>query len=225
MKQESILLFIRKYFLLYTCILSGILCILYTVRVFTEDSVEVSLIIASINFLYIPVALIFKEKCFPYFYLVYSVILVFLIAFEKTCLFNNFTALFIVCIVIMFDSKKAGIAIVLYFAAVCIAFSINGESVFHFLIHIARSLLFLEIVFYVLSNRFNRKKLVLYEDEEKIIIQLCSGKVYQKEVEGFSENTVYRKLKAARERNGNISKDELIELYRKEHSLDSKKDE
>ncbi len=225
MKQESILLFIRKYFLLSTCILSGILCILYTARIFVEDSFVVSLIIASINLLYIPVALIFKEKCFPYFYLVYSVILVFLIAFEKTCLFNNFTALFIVCIVIMFDSKKAGIAIALYFAAVCIAFSINGESIFHFLIHMARSIWFLEIAFYVLSDRFNRKKLVLYEDEEKIIVQLCSGKVYQKEVEGFSENTVYRKLKAARERNGNISKDELIELYRKEHSLDSKKDE
>ena len=38
----------------------------------------------------------------------------------------------------------------------------------------------------------------------------------QKEVEGFSENTIYRKLKAARERNGNITRDQLVELYRKE---------
>ena len=74
---------------------------------------------------------------------------------------------------------------------------------------------------YVLNNRFERKKLILYEDEIKILEQLRSGKMYQKEVEGFSENTVYRKLKAARERNGNITKDELLELYKKEHPLDS----
>ena len=43
-----------------------------------------------------------------------------------------------------------------------------------------------------------------------------NGKIYQKEVEGFSENTVYRKLKAARERNGNITKEELLKLFKKE---------
>ncbi|UKI56497.1 MAG: hypothetical protein L6V90_04970 [Treponema succinifaciens] len=50
----------------------------------------------------------------------------------------------------------------------------------------------------------------------KILEQLCDGKIYQKEVEGFSENTVYRKLKAARERNGNITREQLISLFKKE---------
>ena len=69
---------------------------------------------------------------------------------------------------------------------------------------------------YVLDNKFERKKLILYDDEIEILSQLCDGKTYQKEVKGFSENTVYRKMKAARERNGSISKDQLIELYKME---------
>ena len=139
-----------------------------------------------------------------------------MIAFEKTFLFNNFTALFIVCIVLMVILRVKYIAISLYFAAVCTAFSINGENVFHFLIHITRSIWFIGSVFFVLENQFERKTLVLYEDEIKILEQLSNGKIYQKEVEGFSENTVYRKLKAARERNGNITKEELLKLFKKE---------
>ena len=59
-------------------------------------------------------------------------------------------------------------------------------------------------------------KTIDYLSEVKILEQLCDGKVYQKEVEGFSENTVYRKLKAARERNGNITREQLIDLFKKE---------
>ena len=83
-----------------------------------------------------------------------------------------------------------------------------------FFIHFFRSIWFLGIVIYVLDNKFERKKLILYDDEIEILSQLCDGKTYQKEVKGFSENTVYRKMKAARERNGSISKDQLIELYK-----------
>ena len=168
------------------------------------------------NFLYIPAAAIFKRKCFSYFYLVYAVILVFMIAFEKTFLFNNYTALFLVCIVIMIKPQVRFVAISLYIAAICVAFSINGESVFHFLIHLTRTFWFFGTVFFVTENNFERKKLILYEDEIKILAQLCDGKIYQKEVEGFSENTVYRKLKAARERNGNLTREQLVELFKKE---------
>ena len=76
-----------------------------------------------------------------------------------------------------------------------------------------RSIWFIGLEIYVLDNNFERKKLILYEDEITILSQICDGKTYQKEVKGFSENTVYRKLKAARERNGNISKEQLIEPF------------
>jgi len=208
--------FLNDHFVLFTSVLSGIICALYIWKGFNEGFFIGTCIIAVMNFIYVLVAAFFKRKCFSYFYLVYSVILVFLIAFEKTFLFNNFTALFIVCIVVMIKPKVKYIAMLLYFAAVCVAFSINGESVFHFLIHIVRGIWFIGSIFFVLENQFERKRLVLYEDEVKILEQLCDGKIYQKEVEGFSENTVYRKLKAARERNGNITREQLVELFRKE---------
>lgn len=209
--------FLNDHFVLFTSVLSGILCTLYVWKAFAEGFFIGTWIIALMNFLYIPAAAVFRRKCFSYFYLSYAVILVFMIAFEKTFLFNNFTALFIVCIVIMIKPRVKYIAILLYFAAICVAFSLNGESVFHFLIHLTRTLWFFGTVFFVIANNFERKKLILYEDEIKILRQLCDGKIYQKEVEGFSENTVYRKLKAARERNGNLTREQLLELFKKEY--------
>lgn len=216
MKKSFFSVFLNDHFVLFTSLLSGILCALYVWKGFAEGFFIGTWIIALMNFLYIPAAAIFKRKCFSYFYLIYAVIIVFMIAFEKTFLFNNFTALFLVCIVIMIKPRVRFIAMSLYFLAICVAFSINGETVFHFLIHLTRTIWFFGTVFFVTENNFERKKLILYEDEIKILIQLCDGKIYQKEVEGFSENTVYRKLKAARERNGNLTREQLIELFKKE---------
>ena len=216
MKKSFFGVFLNDHFVLFTSVLSGILCALYVWKGFSEGFFIGTWVIALMNFLYIPAAAIFKRKCFSYFYLIYAVILVFMIAFEKTFLFNNYTALFLVCIVIMIKPQVRFVAISLYIAAICVAFSINGESVFHFLIHLTRTFWFFGTVFFVTENNFERKKLILYEDEIKILAQLCDGKIYQKEVEGFSENTVYRKLKAARERNGNLKREQLVELFKKE---------
>ena len=216
MKKSFFGVFLNDHFVLFTSVLSGILCALYVWKGFSEGFFIGTWVIALMNFLYIPAAAIFKRKCFSYFYLIYAVILVFMIAFEKTFLFNNYTALFLVCIVIMIKPQVRFVAISLYIAAICVAFSINGESVFHFLIHLTRTFWFFGTVFFVTENNFERKKLILYEDEIKILAQLCDGKIYQKEVEGFSENTVYRKLKAARERNGNLTREQLVELFKKE---------
>ena len=216
MKKSFFGVFLNDHFVLFTSVISGFLCALYVWKGFSEGFFIGTWVIALMNFLYIPAAAIFKRKCFSYFYLVYAVILVFMIAFEKTFLFNNYTALFLVCIVIMIKPQVRFVAISLYIAAICVAFSINGESVFHFLIHLTRTFWFFGTVFFVTENNFERKKLILYEDEIKILAQLCDGKIYQKEVEGFSENTVYRKLKAARERNGNLTREQLVELFKKE---------
>ena len=49
---------------------------------------------------------------------------------------------------------------------------------------------FISIMIYVTTNKYDRKVLILYDDEKKILDQLCHGKIYQKEIEGFSENLV-----------------------------------
>lgn len=201
-------------FILSTSLLSLILSGLYAVRIVTEGFDWKQLVLAIYNFLYIPYIMIFKKKSFAWYYLVYAVILVFIQAFTMTALYNNFSALFVVCIVIMINPKLKLTAIIAYSVAACAAFILNDEDLIHFLMHAARSAWFIIIVTYVFANKYERKSLILYEDEKDILEQLCHGAIYQKEVQGYSENTVYRKLKAARERNGNVTRDELIEMYR-----------
>lgn len=205
---------IKDPFILSTSLLSLILSGLYAVRIVTEGFDWKPLVLTIYNFLYIPYIMIFKKKSFAWYYLVYAVILVFVQAFTMTALYNNFSALFVVCIVIMINPKLKLTAIIAYSVAACAAFILNDEDLIHFLMHAARSAWFIIIVTYVFTNKYERKSLILYEDEKDILEQLCHGAIYQKEVQGYSENTVYRKLKAARERNGNVTRDELVEMYR-----------
>lgn len=223
MKIKQIKSFFNSNFNIFTSVLSLIISILYIARGFLEGFNTGIIIVTAMNLIYIPLVFIFKRQGFSIFYLIYAVILIFLISFEETKLFNNYTALFMVCIVMMLRPELELFIWIIYFITVSIAFAINDEKIIHFFIHIVRSLWFITIVSYVLNNRFQRKKLILFDDEKKILNQLCQGKVYQKEVEGFSENTIYRKLKAARERNGNITRDQLVEMYRKEKEQEETK--
>lgn len=203
-------------FILFTVLVSLVLGMLYLWKGVKMGFPPFGCIIIALNFLYIPFAFIFSKKGFPYFCLAYSAVLIFSTAFEQTYLYNNYTALFIVCVVIMIKPKLRIPAIVFYFVMVTVAFALNEEILYQYFIHIVRSIWYIGIVEFVLNDKFKRKKLVLYEDEKNILKQLCDGKMYQKEVEGFSENTIYRKLKAARERNGNLTRDQLVEEFRKE---------
>lgn len=215
-KIDKIKSFFSDNFLFYTSLLSLIRGGLYVWKGFSDGFSVWAFIIIAFDFLYIPLAFIFKKKMISWFCLIYSFALIFILAFDKTFLYNNFSALFLVCIVFMINSKFTKVALCSYFSFVCVAFLLNEENLIHFFLHIARSLWFIVIVKNVLNNQFNRKKLNLYEDEIRILKQLTNGKVYQKEIEGFSENTVYRKIKNARERNGNISKDELLKRFQQE---------
>ena len=209
--------FVNDHFLFYTCLLSFLRGILNLWNGFNSRFTIMGWIIIAFDFAYIPLAVFFKKKIFPYFNLVYSLVLVFILAFDSTFLYNNSTALFVLCISIMIKPQLSKPAIFLYLGAVSVAFAINDEDLIHYFIHMVRSLWFIGIVTYVLSNEFERKNLILNEDEIRILEQLRSGKVYQKEVEGYSENTVYRKLKAARERNGNLTREELIIAFDKKY--------
>lgn len=207
---------VSEKFVLFTSVVSLALGILYLLKGIKTGFPPLGCVIISMNFLYVPFAFVFAKKGFPYFYLVYSAVLVFSMAFEKTYLYNNYTALFIVCIVIMINPKLRIPAVIFYIVAVTVAFALNEEVLYHYFIHIVRSIWYIGIVEFVLNDKFKRKKLILYEDEKNILRQMCGGKMYQKEVEGFSENTIYRKLKAARERNGKLTRDQLVEEFRKE---------
>ena len=214
--SKSLSRLLNDNFILFTSIESFLLALLYFWRGVEGVFTIRTWIVISFNLIYVPVVLLSQKRFFSWFYLIYGLTLVFLISMEESFLFNNYTALFVICIVVGIQPKLKIPAISLYFLCVCIAFGLNDETLIHFFIHIVRSVWFIQVVGYVLNNKYDRKKLILFEDEKMILDQLCDGKVYQKEVEGFSENTIYRKLKAARERNGNITREQLVDLYRKE---------
>lgn len=214
MKDFNIKKFINDHFVVLTTAFSLLISALYMVKGFQTQFLCGTWIIIGMNVVYVPLTIILKKRSFPWFYAAYGLTLIFLTAFEKTYLMNNYSPLFVICLVMGLKPKWDKFLIVLYFIAVSVAFVLNEEPALNFLIHIVRACWFISCTVYVLDSHFERKSLVLFEDEKKILNQLLDGKVYQKEVDGFSENTIYRKLKAARERNNCKTRDELLEKYR-----------
>ena len=67
----------EKKFILFTCIISGILAILYSWKIIIDqDSNLIGYFIIGLNLIYIPFAMIFKKKWFHWFYLVYCVVII-----------------------------------------------------------------------------------------------------------------------------------------------------
>lgn len=156
--------------------------------------------------------LLLKEKYFPYYYLFYDLLNVILLSLVKSYLFNNFTGILIAGIVICMKPRFQKIAVLLYLLVASSAFLITNEKLFMYLIHMLKSIWYFSFIIHYMNTNYSRKKLDLTEQEKNILQQLCEGK-YQKEVIGFSENTVCRKIKNACKRNG-VTKDELKLLFR-----------
>ena len=94
MKDNTYSNFLGEHFILFNIIYSLIQALLYTLRGFQEGFLLGTYIIIGLNVLFVPFILIFRKKGFSIFYLFYAVTLIFLISFEPTYLFNNFSALF-----------------------------------------------------------------------------------------------------------------------------------
>lgn len=213
-----------KTFIAVTSMCSFLISLLYFWKGLMEGFSIGAWIIIGANLLYIPLALIFKRKVFSVFFLFYAVALVFITAFHKTFLYNNYSSLFIVIIVIMVRPAFKLPAIITYLVTISAAFAINDEHLYHYFIHITRTVWFFYMFNHVLGGKYHRRKLILNDDEIKILTEL-SKKRLQKSIEfdGYSESTIYRRLKAAMTRN-KLSKAELLEEFKKEF-LDNQNNE
>ena len=161
-----------------------------------------------------PFIFIFKRHSFPYFYLVHSLILTFVIAFSKTFLYNNFTSLLGIFLVILFVPKLKRISLQLYFIATSIAFALNEENLCHYFLHTTCAVWLYLVFNYIIAERYPRKKLILYDDEIKILTELSKNRLQKSiELQGFSESTIYRRIKSACKRN-HLSKQQLIEEFK-----------
>lgn len=97
------------------------------------------------------------------------------------------------------------------------AFAINEENLCHYLIHVSRSALSFFIFNFVINEQYSEKKLILYDDEIKILTELSKNRLQKSlETQGYSESTIYRRIKSACKRN-KMSKSELIEEFKKEY--------
>jgi len=206
----------EKKFLTIVCSLSAIISFLYVWNGLLEEFYIATYVFIGLHVLFIPVVLFFRRKGFAIFSLIYAISLVFIIAFHKTGLYNNLTGVLIILIVVLVMPKYKKWAFILYFLAVCIAFAANEENLCHFLIHVSRFSLAFFVFDYVMAERYSEKKLILYDDENKILTELSKNKLQKSiELEGFSESTIYRRIKAACKRN-KMSKSELIEEFKKQ---------
>ena len=199
-------------FILVTCFLSGILSALYLAYAFDSGFNIAAWLVIGSNILYIPGAIFFKRKFFSYWSIVYSCIMVYVTAFYPTYLHCNFTAFFIISLVMLIAPGRKWYLLGIYLLTVSIMFMINKEDVIEYLLHLGRLAWLFFILNYYIGKNFVRKPLDLTEDEVKILEELNEKKML-KACTSFSKNTLTQKLKEARERNDIDTNAELLATY------------
>lgn len=131
--------------------------------------------------------------------------------------FNNYTSFIMVLIAIGINRKTKSLYIVCYAVAVLVCLIIYRDTYTHAIIHAGGCMFFYNIAGYVYSRLDVKESrpLELTEDEKIIIEKRLQGYEF-KEIEEFSENTCFIKLKNARTRNGIDQNWELIQRYKQE---------
>lgn len=211
MKFESLR---EKRFLIFTCLLSAFQGLFYLYDgVMTGFSLN-DFILAGIDFAYIPMVLIFRKKGFFVYICIGTSLLVYVNSVMETELFNNFSALLCLFMAIMIFPKYKQYLMIGYLIETAIAFALNDEPMYLFLIHTIRSMWLFAIYEFIIYTQYSRKPVVFTDEEKELLKQLCEGKQEkQLELNGYSESTIRRRLETARKRNGVADLRELKELY------------
>lgn len=127
--------------------------------------------------------------------------------------FYNFGSIFFLLIAFGAYPKIRWSSVIIYTINVFISFSFQKLPPIATLIQLIYIVLFILITFYIYKVRSPKNlKLKLKEDEKYILNQLRAGKL-QKEIEGYSEQSITAKLKSARERNMCDSTTDLLIKY------------
>lgn len=131
--------------------------------------------------------------------------------------YNNFTAVAVLCLLFALlpaaTKRKAIAASVLYVVDVFVVATLHDKEPYHVFVHLVGCVSFCLVMWKIKSKYKARGPLVLLPDEEAILAQLAAG-VLIKNVEGFSENTIYANLKKARDRNRCKTNEQLLLAFR-----------
>lgn len=158
---------------------------------------------------YVLVAFFFGRKSWPIVLFVWAMSLVY---FNRFC---NYTSFIMILIAVGAKKRLLMFYIIAYSSAVLVSLYLYKDSFTHLLIHFFGCYFFYNVYVMVMNKLAPElKPLELLIDEENIIRQLAQG-VEIKEIEGFSQNTVFAKLKEARIRNCCERNCQLVERYAK----------
>lgn len=128
--------------------------------------------------------------------------------------FYNYGSIFLLLIAVGAYPKIRVPSIIVYAINVVISFSLQKLLAFSVAIHFVYLILFWICTKYV--YRVNASQtLNLKDDEVYILKELAKGKM-QKEIDGYSQQTITAKLKNARERNMCETTAELLNLFKQE---------
>ena len=160
---------------------------------------------------YVVTAILFGKKSWPIALFVWAMALVY---FNRFC---NYTSFIMILIAIGRNKSLKFPYIYSYFIAVIVCLYLYKDTYTHLLIHVGGCYFFYN-VYLVIMNFVepNQVPLDLTSEEEDILKQMAEGKEI-KSVSGYSQNTIYDKLKSARKRNGCLFNKDLKERYIKEH--------
>lgn len=191
---------------LISVMLVSVLVLLHTWQFIRSDFNIKALVNLAVSVAYIPIVMICGLKAVPLFLACYGLIY---IPFES---FDNYTSLFLLFSAISINRKLKGL-IWVYLIETLICYIIKGFQISHIAITACYIIYMWNVYIIIQNKRLEVEKLTLTDDEVHILNQLLDGKEI-KEVVGFSQNTVYKKLRSARERNDCITNDELILRYK-----------
>lgn len=205
----------EKTFLITISFLSAIVSVLYIWNGLLEQFYIATYVFIGLHILFIPVVLLFHRTGFIIFTIIYAIVLVFIIAFYKTYLYNNFTGALVMMVAVLVAPKLKKMIFGIYIIAISVAFALNEENLCHYLIHIVRFTLAFYVFDFIMRERYTPKKLILYDDEIKILTELSKNRLQKSiEMDGFSESTIYRRIKAACKRN-KMTKADLLDEFKK----------
>lgn len=157
--------------------------------------------------LYFIPALIWGRNCWPYYFALYAYALV------LPNRFYNYTSFCIIMLCILSRPQLKYWYVTIYIIDVLAALLINRLSASHCVIHLINCFCFHIAIESLRAEHFVKKPLELLSEEEEIVKELAAGKEI-KELDFYSQNTIYVKLREARKRNKCANNSELIARYK-----------
>ena len=194
----------KFYLLVLSVILLG-----FHIYQFIDSGFLVYPLVRIIGFTFIIINLLFlPASTTPYF--IYS----FALIITQTITFENYTPFVMVVIAYTMVQKYFSCFMLLYFLDIVIVCVRHDKDPVHLVVHVLNCIV-LYILITLANNRLmSNKRLDLTKEESAILNEIVINGKHLKEIEGYKENTVSKKLKTMRIKNYCTTNKELYRRYK-----------